>query len=147
MNASMASDHQVKQYIAYWFQLGKRVMLHNGREAVLPEPVIQGDRYSEAFEACWEHLKSPESGDCYLEGTAQTIQELLSSRWNIYPCARCGMPVPMLDLGVMEPSCPCSDLDNWPNDELPHPRAPISSNTQLASIRDRLQQSSAPQQQ
>ncbi|MEO1209173.1 MAG: hypothetical protein AAFX78_06495 [Cyanobacteria bacterium J06638_20] len=137
----MASDQQVKQYVAYWFQLGKRVMLRNGREAVLPEPVIQGDRYSEAFEACWKRLQSPESGDCYLEGTSQTIQELLSTDWNISPCARCGMPVPMLDLGVMDMGCPCADLQNWPNDELPRPRPPIDSNSRLGSIRDRLQRS------
>lgn len=140
----MASDQQVKQYMAYWFQLGKRVLLHNGQEAVLPTPVIQGDHYSPAFEQCWHYLKSPEAGECYLEGTSQTIQELLSSDWNIEACARCGMPVPMVDLGMMDGACPCADLDNWPNDELPRPRSPIDSNTRLGDIRDRLQQSSPP---
>ena len=135
----MTSDQQVKQYVAYWFQLGKRVMLHNGSEAVLPEPVVQGDRYSDAFETCWQRLISPDSGECYLEGTSQTIQELLSSQWNISPCARCGMPVPVLDLGVMDADCPCSDLANWPNDELPRPRSPVSSQSRLGNIRDRLQ--------
>ncbi|MEO1148150.1 MAG: hypothetical protein AAFY26_21430 [Cyanobacteria bacterium J06638_22] len=137
----MASDQQVKQYIAHWFQLGKHVILCDGKEAVLPEPVIQGDRYSEAFEACWQHIKSPTSGDCYLEGTLQTIQELLAADWNISPCARCGMPIPMIDLGVMDMTCPCDDLDNWPNNELPSPRLPVNSNSRLGSIRDRLQRS------
>jgi len=135
----MASDQQVKQYVAYWFQLGKRVFLRNGKEAVLPEPIIQGDRYSEAFERCWQRILSPESGECYLEGTSQTIDELLSSEWNISPCARCGMPVPTLDLGVMTAACPCADLDNWPNEELPKPRSPVNTNLQLGTIRDRLQ--------
>ncbi|MBE9098866.1 hypothetical protein [Vacuolonema iberomarrocanum] len=135
----MTSDQQVKQYVAYWFQLGKRVMLHNGKEAVLPEPVVQGDRYSDAFETCWQRLISPDSGECYLEGTSQTIEELLSSQWNISPCARCGMPVPVLDLGVMDADCPCSDLANWPNDELPRPRSPINNRSRLGNIRDRLQ--------
>jgi hypothetical protein len=87
----MATEQQVRQYLAYWFQLGKKVFTHNGQVALLPYPVIEGDRYSGKFEECWQQLLLPETGDCYLEGTRQTIQELLSPAWDIHPCARCAM--------------------------------------------------------
>lgn len=134
----MASQHQVRQYLAYWFQLGKSVLIHGEQEALLPRPVIQGDRYSQEFEDCWQRVKSSESGDCYLEGTEQTIAELLSPAWDISPCARCSMPVPMPNAGMSAEVCPCVDLPNWPDTETPQPRSPVSSQNHLVGIRDRL---------
>ncbi|MEP0913604.1 hypothetical protein NDI45_22065 [Leptolyngbya sp. GB1-A1] len=141
----MASLEQVKQYLAYWFQLGKPLIVNgktsDGRSKVLPQAVIQGDRYSPEFEACWQHITSGAWKSSYLEGTIQTIEELLSSQWDISSCARCAMPVPMLGLGVQTSGeCPCSDLPDWPNTELPQPRDPINSRRQLTNIRDRLSQ-------
>jgi len=69
----MASKHEVKQYLAYWFQLGKKVMTNNGSASLLPQPVIEGDRYSDEFETTWQQIISQDSGDCYLEGTQETI--------------------------------------------------------------------------
>ncbi len=138
----MASAQQVRQYLAYWFQLGKGVVTHGGRETLLPRPVIQGNRYSPAFEAIWEKISTPQAGDCYLEGTAQTIAELLTPAWEINPCARCSMPVPLHSPGlppVLE--CPCADLSDWPNTNVPPPRAPVDTSNQLLQIRDRLRQS------
>lgn len=103
---TMASAQEVRQYLAYWFQLGKRVVIRNGQESLLPQPVFQGDRYSQAFENCWQILTSPESGDCYLDGTQETIAELLTSEWVINPCARCTMPIPVRDR-AMFPASPC----------------------------------------
>lgn len=136
----MASPDQVRQYLAYWFQLGKRVFVNSGHEALLPNPVLQGDRYSPQFEACWQRLVAPHAGDSYLEGTSQTIAELLSSAWDIHPCARCEMPVPTPDLGILTANCPCADLSFWPDTEKPRPRAPINNQEQLTHIRDRLLQ-------
>ncbi|MBD1931412.1 MULTISPECIES: hypothetical protein [Cyanophyceae] len=138
----MASKHQVRQYIAYWFQLGKKVLIHNGKEALLPQPVIQGDRYSEEFESCWQKIISPESGDCYLEGTQETIAQLLTPGWDVSPCGRCQMPVPIKTVGMPPELCPCNDLPNWPNTEVPQPRSPVSSQSRLIEIRDRLQRAS-----
>ncbi|MBD1904386.1 hypothetical protein NDI37_20525 [Funiculus sociatus GB2-A5] len=138
----MASKHQVRQYIAYWFQLGKKVLIHNGKEALLPQPVIQGDRYSEEFESCWQKIISPESGDCYLEGTQETIAQLLTPGWDVSPCGRCEMPVPIKTVGMPPELCPCNDLPNWPNTEVPQPRSPVSSQSRLIEIRDRLQRAS-----
>lgn len=138
----MASEHQVRQYIAYWFQLGKKVLIHNGKEALLPQPVIQGDRYSEEFESCWQKIISPESGDCYLEGTQETIAQLLTPGWDVSPCGRCQMPVPIKTVGMPPELCPCNDLPNWPNTEVPQPRSPVSSQSRLIEIRDRLQRAS-----
>ncbi|MBD2094152.1 hypothetical protein H6F90_03170 [Trichocoleus sp. FACHB-591] len=137
----MASEQQVRQYLAYWFQLGKKVVIDNGQTALLPEPVIQGDRYSQEFEDCWQLVRAPESGDCHLEGTHQTIAELLSPAWDIMGCARCSMPVPLPIIGTPDLECPCIDLPNWPNMEVPLPRAPISSQSRLIEIRDRLMKS------
>ena len=134
----MAASEQVRRYLAYWFQLGKKIMIRGGKEALLPQPVIQGDRYSESFEACWQRVTSAEAGDCYLEGTSQTVAELLSSVWEISPCARCTMPVPVPNLGVRSLDCPCSDLPFWPDSSTPMPRSPVNNQAQLAQIRDRL---------
>jgi hypothetical protein len=138
----MASEHQVKQYLAYWFQLGKRVLVRGGQTGLLPQPVIRGDRYSPEFEDCWRKLRSADAGDCYLEGTSQTIAELLSPAWELNPCSRCSMPVPVKSLGIANLECPCVDVPNWPNTEIPQPRAPINSQTSLGEIRDRLRQGS-----
>jgi hypothetical protein len=130
----MASSESVKKYLAYWIQLGKKVFLNNGQESLLPQSVIRGDRYSQEFEDCWEKVNAPSSGDCYLEGTTQTIQELLSSKWEVTYCARCEMPVPIIQLGIQPNLCTCSDLGNWPNNELPLPREPVNSQEKLKKI-------------
>ena len=141
----MASQTQVKQYLAHWFQLGKRVVLGHSGELRLPQPVIQMDRYSPEFEACWQEILSPRSGDCYLEGTNQTIAELLSQSWDIDHCARCQMPVPMPIGGIAPTCCPCFGLSNWPNLDVPQPRLPIDTQQYLTSLCDRLTQKVDPE--
>lgn len=140
----MASEQQVRQYLAYWFQLGKGVVIQSTKKILLPRPVIQGNRYSSEFESTWKQITAQPAGDCYLEGTSQTIKDLLSPGWEINPCARCSMPVPFRSPGL-PPSleCPCSDLPDWPNTEIPQPREPVDNDTQLMQIRDRLRQSAA----
>jgi hypothetical protein len=134
----MASEEQVKSYLGYWFQLGKKVFLKNGREQLLPDPVVRGNSYSEAFENCWQRILEYNGRDCYLEGTIQTIEQLLSPVWEINPCSRCEMPVPTIDLGMPSLICPCNDLPNWPNTELPKPRSPVDSSDRLSKIQERL---------
>lgn len=131
----MASATKVKKYLAYWFQLGKKVIINNGTEEILPKTVLKGDNYSDEFEECWQKVNNSNTGDCYLENSIQTVQELLSSKWDIISCSRCEMPVPMIDLGIQSNHCVCSDLDNWPNNELPPPREPINNKNKLDKIR------------
>ncbi len=137
----MASEQQVRQYLAYWFQIGKGIAVHGGREVVLPRPVIQGNHYSHEFEACWQQVRSGNAGDCYLEGTSQTIAELLTPAWEINPCSRCTMPVPIRSLGLPTLECTCVDIPNWPNTEIPFPHSPMDTQRQLQKIRDRLSDS------
>ncbi|MBD2516630.1 hypothetical protein H6G93_16730 [Nostoc sp. FACHB-973] len=134
----MATKQEVKAYLAYWFQLGKKVIVGNSQASFLPQRVLDGDRYSEEFEECWEKILSPDSGDCYLEGTQETIAELLTSAWDMLPCCRCTMPVAARNIGMPPLLCPCNDLPNWPNTELPIPRDPIKTQEQLKIICDRL---------
>lgn len=135
----MASEQQVKQYLAYWFLLGKKVIIDGNSQAVLPQPVMQGEKYSQAFEDCWQQIISSDTENSYLQGTNETIGELLTAKWDITPCARCSMPVPMIDIGVSSLVCTCNDLDNWPNLDLPKPRSPVNNQAQLTDIRDRVQ--------
>jgi hypothetical protein len=134
----MASQNQIRQYLAYWFQLGKKVLIHNGSEALLPKSVISGDRYSQEFEECWEKILAPNSGDCYLEGTSETIAQLLTPAWTIDPCVRCAMPIPVHSVGMPPECCPCFDLPSWPDNDIPKPRSPVSSQMQLLNICKRL---------
>jgi hypothetical protein len=133
----MASEQQVKKYLAYWFQLGKKVLLNNGHKKVFPKTVIEGNSYSEEFERCWQQILKSGS-DSYLEGTSQNIKQLLTENWEISPCARCDMPIPMIQLGIQSVDCPCSDLPNWPNQELPKPRSPVDSANHLIGLQERL---------
>ena len=71
----MASEKNIKRYLAYWFQLGKRVIFSKKGDALLPEPIFEGVHYSRAFEECWQRVLSSQA-DSYLEGTEQTIQHL-----------------------------------------------------------------------
>jgi hypothetical protein len=51
----MANKHEVKKYLAHWFQLGKKVVIENGKEILSPQPVLKGDRYSpEPVIAIWK---------------------------------------------------------------------------------------------
>jgi hypothetical protein len=147
----MASTDQLRQYLAYWFQLGKPVVIHSGKtnkqtnngkkvldKKVLPQPVLNGDRYSSAFEQCWQEILAANLNETYLEGTEQSLGELLTPTWELLDCARCSMPIPVQTVGVPVLSCPCDDLPSWPNTELPLPRSPIDSHAQLNQIRDRL---------
>lgn len=134
----MADQQQVKEYLAYWFQLGKGVKIRGGEEILRPQPVIEGDRYSDELEACWQRLLSLESGDSYLEGTQETIADLLSDRWEITDCARCSMPIPVRSMGMPPPACPCNDLSNWPDTDNPAPRSPVSSSDYLNQLRESL---------
>lgn len=131
----MASPQNVKRYLAYWFQLGKKIIIKNGQEEICPKTVLKGDKYSDEFEKCWQKIIEPKNKDCYLQGTSQTIQELLSPKWTITPCARCELPVAIVDLGFQGALCACEDLNNWPNNELPSPREPINSKEKLEKIK------------
>ena len=134
----MASKTEVKTYLAYWFQLGKKIFINNGAASLQPDKVIDGETYSNEFEQCWQKVLSSKSGECYLEGTEQTVAELLSPEWDMASCSRCEMPVPQKSLGMPPLSCPCNDIPNWPNTEIPAPREPVGSQNQLTKIRDSL---------
>lgn len=142
----MASANQVRQYLAYWFQLGKKVIICKSEEACLPKPIFRGDLYSQEFEEVWRKITSPNSGDCYLEGTEETIAQLLTPEWEIIVCARCPMPIPVRTKGMPAVSCPCHDLGWWPNNEIPAPRVPVNTKKHLNWIRERLLKANAQEQ-
>ena len=134
----MASQEQVKAYLACWFQLGKKLISHDGQEIVLTDSVIKGDRYSPEFEACWQKIMAQGGKNHHLEGAEPTIEDLLSPKWDILACARCNMPTAKLELGLQPVNCPCFDLPSWPNFELPMPHPPIDSNVYMNKIKNRL---------
>lgn len=136
----MATTEQVRQYLAHWFQLGRRVFGKSNIEWC-PQTVIQGDRYSAEFEACWSAILEHGGEDCYLESTEQTLAQLLSASWELEPCSRCPLLVPIKVNGIQTGACPCSELSSWPNFEVPMPRLPVDSQARLTHICDRVQQS------
>ncbi|MDX2271275.1 MAG: hypothetical protein NW237_04915 [Cyanobacteriota bacterium] len=120
----MATPAQVKGYLACWFQLGKRVIHADpqGDRVIFPAAVLSLSQFSPEFEACWEEMAAHASR-CYLEGTQQTIADLLLDRWQIADCARCRLPIPLLHQGIPDlGSCPCADLTSWPNQGIIPPR-------------------------
>lgn len=133
----MASVDQVQSFLAYWFQLGKPVLLQRENTLCLPSPVFQGAELSPAFQACWQRIMA-EPKQSFLSGTDDSIATLLSDQYDIEDCARCNMPTPMPVRGIASPTCPCTDLPSWPNDEIPQPREAVSTQTHLDDIRQRL---------
>jgi hypothetical protein len=135
----MATESQVKDYVAYWLQLGKRVALRNGQKWLRPTQILAENRYSPEFEACWDQVRT--TSDCYIEGTGQAVAQLLTDEWDITDCARCGMLVPMPAAGmpIFQTECPCADMPDRPNNESIPARAPISTDAILGRIRERLQ--------
>jgi hypothetical protein len=136
----MASLAEVKEYLAHWFQLGKKVYINNGDTELLPQHIFHNMDYSAEFERCWELVLSDRSGDCYLEGTSQTIAELLTPSWDLVDCARCSMPIPLPVAGIPAESCACVDLPNWPNDEIPSPISSVAVRSRLVDMQNRLNQ-------
>lgn len=133
----MASSQSVQSYLAYWMQLGKGVIIAH-QAPVHCTQVVMGDRYSPAFTACWEQITACEGQNCYLEGSEIVIADLLLEQWEITPCYRCALLIPQKARGIQTEACPCSDLENWPNLELPQPRKPVNNCDRLSQIRQRL---------
>lgn len=136
----MASQEQVKEYLAHWFQLGKPIVLANGKAECLPYPIFHGYRYSQAFEECWQQIMSNDGEGCYLKGTHETIAMMLTAAWDVHPCARCRMPIVVPTLGLNDNPCPCNDLKTWPNTDMPMPRSQVSDAEHLDQLRQRLNQ-------
>ena len=136
----MASLDDVKKYLAHWFQLGKGVLNEQDDAVYLPESIIQGDRYSDDFEQCWQTIVQANHQALYLRGTDQSLADLLSPAWEIVNCSRCDMPIPLTYKQLPSMPCTCEDLDNWPNEELPRPRLPVSNHDHLARLRSRLEE-------
>ena len=142
----MASRERVRAYLAYWFQLGKPVVWDRDPAPCLPAPIFTHGQYSQSFEQCWQQIESRGGEACYLVGTEQSVADLLSEKWDIEDCARCTLPIP-LPIGVAAATgCPCHDLPQWPNAEMPQPRAAVDSQHRLTGIRDRLQTATVTEQ-
>ncbi|MEO0350959.1 MAG: hypothetical protein AAF282_13025 [Cyanobacteria bacterium P01_A01_bin.15] len=134
----MASSQEVQNYLAYWFQLGKSVYIGNSGLTQRPEPVLEGHQLSRAFQDCWRSIMAVGGRDCYLAGTDETIEQLLSPQWEITDCARCSIPVAISAVMPVAQLCTCGDIDHWPNDELPPPHLPINDKTHLTRLKSRL---------
>ncbi|MEO0455683.1 MAG: hypothetical protein AAF152_03755 [Cyanobacteria bacterium P01_A01_bin.114] len=134
----MASQKQVREYLAYWFQLGKHVIVQKGQVARRPDPVLQGDRFSAEFEDCWSQIMESMGRDCYVEGTSVTLDQLLTEEWEIDACPRCELPVATPAVAYNVEPCTCSDLAHWPNFEAPYPHLPVNSKDRLTSLHARL---------
>lgn len=134
----MASPTQVREYLAHWFQLGKPVVQQGTERQYLPAPIFHNSQYSKAFEHCWEQISASGGENWYLAGTDYTIANMLSSSWDVIPCARCEMPVVVPTLGVMSAVCPCHDLASWPNQEIPAPRLAADTQNRLGDLQTRL---------
>lgn len=137
----MASPREVQDYLAYWFQLGKSVHIKNGHSVQRPNPVLEGHQFSRAFQDCWQEIMAVEGRDCYLTGTQETIEQLLSPQWEITDCVRCNIPTPISAVMPVAQLCPCGDIDTWPNDELPAPHMPINNNKHFNKLKTRLNMS------
>ncbi len=137
----MATPLQVKEYLACWLQLGRSVIIErtSGSTTLQPNTILGPRQFSPEFEAWWQTIQA-QADQCHLEGTNETIAELLSDQWEVTACSRCQIPVTIPTRGMVTHSCPCSDLESWPNDETLPPRQSDSftQRSRLEHIHDRL---------
>jgi hypothetical protein len=137
----MTNYDAVKKYFAQWLQMGKKVFIKKQNKFVGIKHVIRGEFYSNEFEDLWAEISDPRSGDVYLEGTDESVQDLLAPEWEIVDCARCGTSIPCLSMGPRDAQiCPCHDLISLPNLETIAPREPVITAKHLSSIMSRLKQ-------
>ncbi|MFQ3613021.1 MAG: hypothetical protein SNJ68_04785 [Cyanobacteriota bacterium] len=133
----MAAPNQVKAYVACWLQLGKVVLCNHpaGIDCLRPEPLLSLGSLSQEFQLSW-HRMSMDPWHCHLEGTHESLGQLLSPAWEISPCSRCGLPVPLpaTPATAIGP-CPCSDLKGWPNPATVPPRVQDEQFSQVATLR------------
>jgi hypothetical protein len=135
----MALPTEVKTYLSYWFQLGRGLRMPPQARLVKPPAVLADGRYSTEFEAIWQELMQPSiAAQSYLEGSEQTIAQLLDPSWDIQDCARCSLPVPIKVAGLPAESCPCDDMRQLPDLSVMPPRAPIDSQAMLRRLCERL---------
>ncbi|PSB01280.1 hypothetical protein [Merismopedia glauca] len=136
----MASEQQVKQYIASWLQLGRKILVNDSRGILTlsAKKVVEGDRYTQEFESIWQQVSLLNSHNSYLEGTTETIAQLIAPAWEIVPCSLCNMLVATPQVVTQISSCPCHDLPNWPNNNIPVPTGAINSQVGLQEICHRL---------
>lgn len=141
----MASQPDVKAYLACWLQLGKAIdaRIHTLPDTIRIGSVLSLSAFSAEFEQVWRAVFAHAQW-CYLAGTDESIGDLLSDRWTIADCGRCGLHVPISEDGLaIAGPCPCADMmDSWPNAETLPPRlnAGIVDPTvcKLQEMRDRL---------
>jgi hypothetical protein len=50
----MASEIEVKEYLAYWLQLGKGILMPKSQERLFPQPIFEGTQFSKDFEQTWQ---------------------------------------------------------------------------------------------
>ena len=138
--ANMSNYDAVKKYFAQWLQMGKKVFIQSQNKLVGVKCVVRGESYTNEFEQLWAEISDPRSGDVYLDGTDESIQELLSPKWEVVSCVRCEMPIP-IGMGPQAAQiCPCNDLGCYPNLEAIAPREPVITAKHLSSIMSRLKQ-------
>ncbi len=137
---NMSNYDAVKKYFAQWLQMGKKVFMKNQNKLVGMNCVVRGESYTNEFEQLWAEISDPRSGDVYLEGTDESVQELLSPKWEVIACARCAMPVPIGMGPQVAQICPCDDLGCSPNLEAIAPREPVITAKHLTRIMSRLKQ-------
>jgi hypothetical protein len=136
----VATPAEVQHLLACWFQLGKPVLIGRTGEQICPQPVLQEGWYSRAFEESWQLFVDAGLDQCWLANTDLTLAKMCQEGWEIVPCARCGMPE-ALPVGQISPlSCACSDMANWPTDQLPPPHSPLDVERSQDCLRNRLLQ-------
>jgi hypothetical protein len=129
----MATSQEIKGFIAQWLQLGKSIEHVDGVRCFKPSRILGYQGYSQEFEDWWQEFEA-DTKQWALSGTHHPLSDLYSPLWEISSCARCDMPVPLQASKSNEGFCPCHDLPNWPNTELPQPRVPLDSDLKLRKI-------------
>lgn len=134
----MATEEEVKSYLAYWFQVGKNVEIGTNREKKNVNKIfsLSSNEYSQEFNSLWEKIVE-EADTSFLEDTSFSIKKLLSSEIEIVACSVCNAIVAS-GIFFTNNSCICSNIPLWPNLDIPQPKKLLDSNCALLKIVQKL---------
>lgn len=109
----MATELEIKQFVAEWMNVGKIVMSPMGE--LRAQSLDSAYRYTPEYDKLWSYLWKRKT-KCYLLGTTQTFDKL-ERAWELSRCIHCDLPV-MLPIGYYPSqfgSEPCVALGLWPH--------------------------------
>ncbi|KKJ00983.1 sensor histidine kinase [Prochlorothrix hollandica] len=104
-------EEMLMGYVAYYVSRGRPVISLNAGALPFTGSVYGYWGYDSEFYSYWRGLQQrSDFGELSLRGDSYNFSEFLGGKCSVGECARCQLPIPLLDAGVADTTqCPCDD--------------------------------------